>query len=161
MEEAITLTKFAKKVYIIHRRDSLRASNIMQERVLHHPKIEIIYNTIVKEIIGEEKVEGVRLESVKTSPADFNRFQPILTNRLLKAGGLFIAVGHKPDTDIFKGQIELDQKGYIITKQSATSVKGVFAAGDCVDYVYRQAATAVGAGVAAALEVERWLSQLD
>ncbi len=153
MEEALTLTKFAEKIYIIHRRHEFRASKIMQDRVLKHPKIEIIWNTAIDEVLGEKKVEGVRLKSV----TDSKPIQPISTDRMLKVDGLFIAIGHKPDTNIFKGQIELDQKGYIVTKQSATSVKGVFAGGDCVDHLYRQAATAVGMGVAAALEVEKYL----
>ncbi|MFN4212768.1 MAG: NAD(P)/FAD-dependent oxidoreductase [Microgenomates group bacterium] len=212
MEEALTLTKFAKKVYIIHRRDKFRASKIMQERVLKHPKIEIIWNTVVEEVVGEKRVEGVRLksvtisynqsppkvESVKLKKIDSNRFQPISTDRLLKVDGLFVAIGHKPDTDIFVGQVELDSKGYIITServalelaklkvqnpirqlvekltiensklekikdmfnldyQYSTSVEGIFAAGDCVDFVYRQAAVAAGMGVAAALEVEKYI----
>lgn len=139
MEEALTLTKFASKVYLIHRRDSFRASKIMQERVLKHPKIEIIWNATITEIVGANKVESVRLQSE-------NRFQTDL-----KLDGLFIAIGHRPDTDLLKGQIELDKKGYVVTRvnndyPSMTSVKGVFAAGDCVDHLYRQAATAVGMG---------------
>ncbi len=184
MEEALTLTKFAKKIYIIHRKDSFRASKIMQERVLKSPKIEVIWNTVVEEILGQNRVESIRLT---TGPA------PVLlpasaTRRELKVDGIFIAIGHKPDTDIFKGQIELDNKGYILTTErvamesfkgedsekienlkskiakfnsefgSQTSVPGVFAAGDCVDYKYRQAATAVGMAVAAALEVEKYLA---
>lgn len=144
MEEALTLTKHASKVYIIHRRNEFRASKIMQERVLKNPKIEVIWDTEVKEILGENKVEAVRLQSADKQSE-------------LKLDGVFIAIGYKPDTDIFKGQIELDQKGYVVSKQSVTSVPGVFAAGDCVDYMYRQAATAVGMGVAAALEIERYL----
>jgi thioredoxin reductase (NADPH) len=173
MEEAMTLTKFASKVYVIHRRNEFRASKIMQEKVLKDSKVEVIWNAVVTDILGTSKVEGVTL----------------LVNgkeeKKLKVDGVFIAVGHKPDTDVFKRQIELDEKGYIITKDrlaydfltlnkitqekldhirsetyhygSATSVLGVFAGGDCVDYKYRQAATAVGMGVAAALEVEKYL----
>jgi thioredoxin reductase (NADPH) len=160
LEEALTLTRFAKKVFIIHRRDSFRASKVMQERVLKHPKIEVIWNAEVKEVLGENRVEGIRL-----------------TDRLLKVDGLFVAIGHKPNTEIFKNKVEMDERGYIITKirnprfdreakraQSAirnflfeTSIPGIFAAGDCVDYVYRQASTAAGMGVAAALEIQRWL----
>ena len=186
MEEALTLTKFAKKVYIIHRRDSFRASKIMQERVFANPKIEIIWNAKVEEVMGKQKVEGVKI-----------KINPKLEFRILKIDGLFIAIGHKPDTEIFAGQVELDEKGYIYTSsrvaieyiknqisnskntnqnskifnifniekynfnyQMATSVPGVFAAGDCVDFVYRQAATAVGMGVSAALEVEKWLESI-
>lgn len=146
MEEALTLTKFASKVYVLHRKDSFRASKIMQQRVLTHPKIEVMFNTVVEEVLGENKVTGVRLKSVAP----------------LQLDGLFIAIGHKPDTDLFTRQIALDEKGYVITGvgrnyPTMTSVPGVFAAGDCVDHVYRQAATAAGMGVAAALEIERWL----
>ncbi len=190
MEEALTLTKFASKIYIIHRRDAFRASKIMQDRVLKHPKIEVIWNTEVVEVIGEQKVEEVKLVTTSLTGSTSS------TNSTLKLDGLFIAIGHKPDTDIFKGQIELDEKGYILTSQRkainivklvksvelvklaeanstsltnlyqfnpnyqyTTSVPGVFAAGDCVDSVYRQAGTAVGMGIAAALEVERALEQ--
>lgn len=140
LHEALTLTRFASKVYIIHRRDSFRACKIMQERVLHHPKIEVIWNSTVEEVLGENKVAGVKLQT-----------------RNLQLDGLFIAIGHKPDTDIFQGQIKLDEKGYVVVNQSMTSVAGVFAAGDCVDYVYSQAGIATGMGIAAALEVEKYL----
>lgn len=188
MEEALTLTKFAKKVYIIHRRDSFRASKIMQERVLHHPKVEVIWRAMVKEVIGKDKVEGVRLESTGPSSNAINQPQPDLGDHQLKIDGLFVAIGHKPDTEIFKEKTAMDEKGYIITSQRlalellrqkdnsdldwkklidkfdfnyqmTTSVPGVFAAGDCVDIYYRQAATAAGMGVAAAIEVERWLEK--
>lgn len=145
MEESLTLTKFAKKVYIIHRRDSFRASKIMQERVLKNPKIEIIWNNAVEKILGETKVTGIKIKDLSSNIKDLN------------LDGVFVAIGHKPDTDIFKGKIELDKKGYIVVSDYMTSVKGVFAAGDCVDHKYRQAATAVGMGVAAALEVEKFL----
>lgn len=178
LEEALTLTKFAQKVYLIHRRDRFRGSKIMQERVFNHPKIKIIWNTTVDEVLGKEKVEGIR---IKTSSSSNDS-----TEKILRVDGLFVAIGHKPDTDLFKGQIELDEKGYIITSERLalelakgkdeffwrkivekfdvnykmrTSVEGVFAAGDCVDNIYRQAATAAGQGVAAALEVERWLEE--
>ncbi len=194
MEEALTLTKFAKKVYIIHRRDSFRASKAMQERVFANPKIEIIWNAVVEEVIGKERVEGIRLKSIKDDSTKIfpqvnslrsnihSRQNFVSSSFKLKIDGLFVAIGHKPDTDIFAGQIEMDEKGYIITSaraamhfknpashisprtskfdfsyQSITSVPGIFAAGDCLDPYYRQAATAVGSGVAAALEVERWL----
>ncbi len=145
MEEASTLTKFASKVIVIHRRDEFRASKIMQDRVLNNPKIEVIWNTAVEEVLGENRVEGVRLKNNEGKTSE------------LRLDGLFIAIGHKPDTEIFKDQIELDKKGYIVVKQSMTSVPGVFAGGDCVDHIYKQAATAVGMGVAAALDAERWL----
>ena len=148
MEEAFTLTKFASKVYVIHRRNEFRASKIMQDRVLKHPKIEVIWNSAVEEVMGEMKVEGVKLRSADGKVSE------------LKLDGLFIAIGHKPDTDLFKGHIELDKKGYIIANQSMTSVEGVFAGGDCVDYRYRQAATAVGLGVAAAIDAERYLEKV-
>ena len=186
MEEALTLTKFAKKVYIIHRRDSFRASKIMQERVFTNKKIEVIWNAQVVEVMGKTKVEGIKLK-IKNEKIK-------MTIKNLKIDGLFVAIGHKPDTEIFASQVELDERGYVITTQRlamelaklksknekikmtiqneklekivdkfdfdyqmTTSVPGVFAAGDCVDYVYRQAATASGMGVSAALEVERWL----
>lgn len=173
MEEALTLTKFATKVYLIHRKDSFRASKIMQDRVLKHEKIEVIWSTEVVEVLGENKVEGLKLQSVSDK-----------AQRDLKLDGLFLGIGHKPDTELFKDKIELDEKGYILTSamaalvnskskvqsskfdkfdflfQTATNVNGVFAGGDCVDHVYRQAATAVGMGVAAALDVERWLERV-
>ncbi len=177
LEEAMTLTKFAKKVYIIHRRDQFRASKIMQERVFKNPKIKIIWNSSVDEVLGKEKVEGVRL---KIKGQELKSL-----TKELKLDGLFIAIGHKPDTELFKGQLMLDSKGYIITAEryaievvksqipnskdfrnwklkienyrSATSVDGVFASGDCVDYIYRQAGTAVGMGIASALDAGRWL----
>jgi len=149
LEEALTLTKFAKKVYVIHRRDSFRASKIIQERVFNNPKIEIIWNAVVEEIVGENRVDGIKLK-VKSE-----KLKVEIQN--LKLEGVFVAIGHKPNTDIFKGQVKMDEKGYILTSQSATSVKGVYAAGDCVDYQYRQAAVAAGMGVSAALDVEEWL----
>ncbi len=185
-EEALTLTKFAKKVYLIHRRNQLRASKIMQERVFKNEKIKIIWNSTVEEVLGENKVEGIRLKSVEIGQGHLEsvkidaNLQLTSTDQILKIDGLFVAIGHKPDTDIFKGQIELDEKGYVITVEraafeklkfkssnlkineyrTATSVKGVFAAGDCVDHLYRQAITASGMGVMAALEIERWLGKL-
>ncbi|MEN9328267.1 MAG: hypothetical protein RI947_1075 [Candidatus Parcubacteria bacterium] len=167
MEDAMTMTKFAEKVYVIHRRGEFRASKIMQERVLNHPKIEVIWNAAVEQILGEQKVEGIKLLINGTEA------------REIALQGVFVAIGHKPDTELFKNHIELDSKGYIVTSavkalamatgakessqtfdfgfQYMTSIPGVFAAGDCVDHVYRQAATAAGMGVAAGLEVERWL----
>lgn len=155
MEDALALTRFAAKVYIIHRRDSFRASKIMQERVKNHEKIEIMWNTSITEILGQNRVEGVKL----TRQNSEDRIQK---KEELKLDGVFIAIGHKPDTDLFRGQIDLDEKGYVIVGTAShipqmTSVAGVFAGGDCVDHLYRQAATAVGHGVAAAIDVERWL----
>ncbi|MFA6081335.1 MAG: thioredoxin-disulfide reductase [Patescibacteria group bacterium] len=144
LEEALTLTKFAEKVYIIHRRDFFRASKIMQERVKENKKIEIIWNSSVEEILGELRVEGIRVK-----------------DKTLKVDGVFVAIGHKPDTDLFKGKVEVDEKGYIkIFERRSTSVKGVFVAGDCADPYYRQAITAAGTGVEAALEVEKYLELL-
>jgi len=156
----LTLTKFAKKVYLIHRRDSFRASKVMQDRVLKNEKIEIICDATVEEIIGEKKVEGIRLKSIVPllhGSIDKQKTMKQFNNETIALDGVFVAIGHKPDTDLFKGQIELDEKGYIITKRRATSVKGIFAAGDCADPYYRQAIIAAGDGVEAALEVERYL----
>ena len=148
MEEAIYLTRFAKQVYIVHRRDQFRASKIMVQRALNNPKITIFYNSIIKEIIGENGVEGVVLENTKDH-----------TTSKLKCKGLFIAIGHQPNTDIFKGILEMDEKGYLKTKEDScyTSVDGVFAAGDVQDFVYRQAITAAGSGCMAAMDAEKWL----
>ena len=152
LEEALTLTKSARKVYIIHRRDFFRASKVMQERVFKNKKIEIIWNSTVEEILGEKKVEGLKVKSQKSNVKN--------ESQNLKVEGVFVAIGHKPDTDLFKGQIELDEKGYIkIFARRSTSVKGVFAAGDCADPYYRQAATAAGTGVEASLEVEKYLEE--
>ena len=186
LEEGLTLTKFASKVIIIHRRDQFRASKVMQERVFRHPKIKVIWNATVTEILGQNKVEGIKIQ-VKSQKSK-------VKSDNLPVQGVFIAIGHQPDTEVFVGKVLTDQKGYIVNTarlalelvkvksqkskvksvgqsteieraahkfnpnyQTMTSVEGVFAAGDCVDYVYRQAATAVGTGVAAALEVEKWL----
>lgn len=176
MEEALTLTKFAAKVYLMHRQDQFRASKIMQKRVFTNPKIEVIWNAQVEEVLGENKVEGVKLKLQGES----------LKSKVLTLNGLFIAIGHKPATAFLKENgILLDEKGYIITSSRAaleyikyhpvkgginiknfdfnyqymTSVPGVFAAGDVIDPDYRQAGTAVGMGVAAGLEIERYLDQ--
>ena len=144
-EEALTLTKFANKVYLIHRKPSLRASTIMQQRVLNNQKIEVVFNAVVEEVIGDTRVEALKLKINNQS-------------KTIKADGLFVAIGHKPDTDIVKGLIELDDKGYIKTiKNRSTSVPGIFASGDCQDPDYRQAITAAGTGVEAALDVEHYL----
>ncbi|MCP4398312.1 MAG: thioredoxin-disulfide reductase [bacterium] len=148
IEEAIFLTRFASKVTVIHRRDELRASKIMQERAFKNEKIEFAWNSVVEEILGEEKVEGARLKNVKNGE---------LTD--VPCEGFFLAIGHIPNTKMFESQIELDEQGYIVTqhKSMATSVKGAFAAGDVQDTKYRQAITAAGSGCMAALEVEKFL----
>lgn len=206
LEEALTLTKFASKVYIIHRRGEFKASKIMQKRVLEHEKIEVIWNAQVQEVLGTQRVEGVRLVIASDSeaiskgiatPRQGGARNDIIKD--IKVDGVFVAIGHRPDTDIFKGQVELDEKGYVITTvmyalkrlnrsesvesvksvipvkpaptnstdinfdlryQTQTSVKGVFGAGDCVDHVYKQASTAAGMGVQAALDAERWIEGL-
>lgn len=150
MEEANFLTRFAKRVYIIHRRDSFRASKIMAERALNNPKIEVLWNTTVEEIQGDKFVESLK---IKKEGKD----------EILKVNGLFLAIGHKPNTKIFGDALELDETGYIITKphSSYTSVEGVFAAGDVQDHVYRQAITAAGSGCMAAIDAERWLEKIN
>jgi thioredoxin reductase (NADPH) len=148
MEEAIFLTKFASKVTVIHRRDEFRASTIMAERVVNHPKIEVMWNSAVDEVYGETLVEGIKIRSTVTDEiTDF----PV--------EGVFVAIGHIPNTKVFADRIDLDESGYILTEpgQSATSVEGVYAAGDVTDKVYRQAVTAAGMGCQAALDAERWL----
>lgn len=185
LEEALTLTKFATKVYIIHRREEFKASKIMQKRVLEHEKIEVIWNAQVTEVIGQFKVEGLKLKVPEGE-------------KTIDVSGVFVAIGHRPDTDLFKDLIELDAKGYVMTVNTIalenlkfeilnlrsstneenalkiknlkskiqkfdttygtqTSVAGIFGAGDCVDHVYKQASTAAGMGVQAALDAERWL----
>ena len=142
----------AKKVTLIHRRDCLRASKFMQERAKANPKISILWNTVVEEILGENKVAGLRLKNIATNAvSEFS------------CDGVFLALGHEPSTALFKGLLELDEKGYITVKEgtTSTSVPGVFAAGDCVDSRYRQAITAAGTGCMAALDAERWLLNKD
>ena len=149
MEEGTFLTRMATKVQIIHRRDELRASKIMQERAVENPKIEFVWDSAVVGILGEPgKVEGVRVKNLKTEE-----------ERELAVQGVFIAIGHTPNTKLLEGQVELDDNGYIITQErtTATSVEGVFAAGDVADHRYRQAITAAGTGCAAAIDAERWL----
>lgn len=154
MEESTFLTKFASKVYLIHRRDEFRASKIMQERAIKNKKIEILYNSVVSDVYSEkdgfiEKVTGIQIKDTKNQQI-----------RDISLDGVFVAIGHKPNTDIFKDQIELDEMGYIITKNNTmTSVEGVFAAGDVVDKRYRQAITAAGDGCRAAIDVEKWLAE--
>ncbi|HLD50462.1 MAG TPA: thioredoxin-disulfide reductase [bacterium] len=150
MEESNFLTKFASKVTVIHRRDQLRASKIMQEKAKKNPKIAFIWDSAVEEILGDEKsqsVRGVRLKNLKTGQISEFACQ-----------GLFVAIGHKPNTELFQGKLELNPAGYIVTKDgSKTSVPGVFAAGDVQDHVYRQAVTAAGSGCMAAIDAERFL----
>ena len=147
MEEALFLTKFASKVTIVHRRDEFRASKIMATRALEHPKIEVLWNSVVDEILGDDSVTGVRVRDVESgATAD------------LAVQGVFMAIGHDPNTALFAGQLELDERGYLKTfDDTATSVSGVFGAGDVVDFTYRQAVTAAGMGCAAAIDAERWL----
>lgn len=147
MEEAIFLTRFASKVTVVHRRNQLRASKIMQERAFENDKIEFVWNSLVTEIFGDGKVEGVRIKSVEDG-----------AESELPAGGVFVAIGHTPNTKIFEGKLDLSG-GYIVTRgeTTETSVPGVFAAGDVVDFRYRQAITAAGMGCMAAIDAERWL----
>lgn len=151
MEEATFLTRFASKVTVVHRREALRASKIMQERALENPKIEFIYNSAVEDVIGSKEggVTALRLRNLVTDETSE-----------IKAQGLFVAIGHTPNTQAYEGVLELDDQGYIITKRgsTATNVQGVFACGDVVDHVYRQAITAAGSGCMAALDCERWLT---
>jgi thioredoxin reductase (NADPH) len=147
MEEASFLTKFATKVYVVHRRDKLRASKIMQDRALKNEKISFVWNTVVDDILGDEVVTGVRLTNVVTS-----------STTTLPCSGVFVAIGHRPNTALFAGQLDMDAKGYLVTKNgTATSVPGVFAAGDVQDSTYRQAITAAGTGCMAAIDAERFL----
>lgn len=148
MEESLFLTKFATKVTVVHRRDEFRASTIMANRVLDHPKIEVIWNTVVEEILGDKVVDGVRTRNVVTDEVT-----------TLSTDGVFVAIGHDPNTSVFEGHLELDDDGYIETNPGTTitSVEGVFAAGDVTDKVYRQAVTAAGMGCQASLDAERFL----
>jgi thioredoxin reductase (NADPH) len=152
IEEATFLTKFASKVTVVHRRDSLRASKIMQERATSNPKIEFLWDTVLTEVLGDSKVTGAKTKNLKTGEEGE-----------ISAGGIFVAIGHTPNTSLFEGKLDLIE-GYIRTQpgSTATSVEGVFASGDVVDYKYRQAITAAGMGCQAAIDAERWLeSQHD
>jgi thioredoxin reductase (NADPH) len=148
MEEATFLTKFASKVTIVHRRDEFRASKIMQERAIANPKINVIWDSTVTEILGEQSVTGVSLRNVKTDETTE-----------LAADGVFMAIGHIPNTSLFKGQLELDTNGYVLVQEprTSTNVPGVFAAGDVTDSIYRQAVTAAGQGCKAAMDAERFI----
>ena len=153
VEEAMFLTKFASKVQLIHRRDSLRAEKLLQKKLMENKKIEIIWDSVVDEVIGDndpKNVTGLKIKNVKTNKIDE-----------LKIDGLFIAIGHDPATSLFKDQLEMDNEGYLITKPESTetNIPGVFAAGDVKDKVFRQAVTAAGMGCMAALEAEKHLSE--
>ncbi len=149
MEEAIFLTKFASKVHIIHRRDEFRASKIMQDRALSNENIEVHWNSVIEDIKGDQKVQQIILKDTKTGE-----------NKTLEMGGVFVAIGHEPNTDLFKNQLEMDENGYIIQKENTqTSVKGVFTAGDVHDHRYRQAVTAAGFGCMSAIDVDKYLSE--
>jgi thioredoxin reductase (NADPH) len=150
LEEALFLTKFASKVTLIHRRDKFRASKIMQDRAFQHPKIEVVGDTVVEEVLGEKKVEGIKVRNVKTNEL-----------REIALEGVFVAIGHSPNTAIFKGWLDMNEKGYLtIINESETSVPGVFVAGDVYDFRYRQAITAAGSGCRAALDAEKYLETL-
>lgn len=174
MEDTLALTKFAKSVTVVHRRDAFRASKIMQDRVLNHPKVKVLWNTAVEKVIGQNKVERVALAMTATDGQVSHQEVPV--------DGFFIAIGHRPVTHLFQNQLQLDEHGYLVTRQSVsklglelaqqhlsskgllefpsmTSVEGVFGAGDVVDVRYKQAITAAGQGCAAALDAERWLEQ--
>lgn len=148
MEESNFLTRFASKVYLVHRRDSFRASKIMVDRTLKNPKIEVLYNSVIEDVLGDKEVTGVKIKNMATDEVND-----------LPVQGMFAAIGHKPNTDIFKGQLDMNEVGYLQTKPGTTytSVDGVFAAGDVQDHVYRQAITAAGSGCMAAIDAERWL----
>jgi thioredoxin reductase (NADPH) len=147
MEEAIFLSRFADKVTVIHRRDELRASKILQERAFANPKVDFLWNSVVQDLLGDEKLTGVRLRNVVDDETSE-----------LSVSGLFVAIGHDPNTKLFEGQLELDPNGYVVTHDGTrTSVEGVFACGDVVDHVYRQAVTAAGTGCMAAMDAERFL----
>ncbi|MBI2027613.1 MAG: thioredoxin-disulfide reductase [Deltaproteobacteria bacterium] len=150
MEEAMFLTKFARKVFVVHRRDKLRASKIMQDRAFNNKKISFIWDSTAVKVLGEKEVTGVVLQNLKTHKEE-----------KLDCQGFFLAIGHTPNTEIFKGQIELYENGYIkVVNQTRTSVEGVFAAGDVQDHRYRQAVTAAGSGCAAAIDAEKYLESL-
>lgn len=147
MEEANFLTRYANEVVVIHRRSSLRASKIMQDRAMKNPKIKFAWDSEVVEVLGDEEINGLRLHNLQTDE-----------EKVLPVQGLFLAIGHKPNTDLFKGVIDTDQAGYLVpVEHTMTNIPGVFAAGDVTDHRYRQAVTAAGDGCRAAIDVERWL----
>ena len=148
IEEATFLTKFASKVTLIHRRDTLRASKIMQDRALSNPKIEMLWNSTVTDLVGDSQLEAIRVRNTVTGEES-----------TMPMSGLFIAIGHRPNTDVFKGVLDMEDTGYLITRPDSTytNIPGVFACGDVKDHVYRQAITAAGSGCMAAIDAERWL----
>ncbi len=150
MEEALFLTKFGSQVTIIHRRDEFRASKIMANRALEHEKIDVLWNTTVEEMLGDDTLTGLRLKDIVTGD-----------EREIPVDGAFVAIGHIPNTSVFAGQVEMDEAGYVLTEPGTTrtSVEGVFASGDVVDKVYRQAITAAGMGCQSAMDAERWLEE--
>jgi len=151
MEEALFLTNFATRVTIVHRRSQFRASPIMLERARRHPKVSFLLDSVVEEVLGRETVEGVRVQNVRTKATS-----------TLPVGGLFVAIGHDPATEVFRGALDLDAEGYLaLHQETRTSVEGVFAAGDVHDRRYRQAVTAAGAGCRAAIDAERWLAEQE
>jgi thioredoxin reductase (NADPH) len=152
LEEATFLTRFARSVTIVHRRDSLRASAIMQDRALASPKIRFAWDSVVTEVVGEDRVSGIKLSNTRTGEESF-----------LEVSGIFVAIGHDPRSELFTGQLATDDEGYLLVEQPSTrtAIPGVLAAGDVVDHTYRQAVTAAGSGCAAALDAERWLADQD
>ncbi|OWY62326.1 thioredoxin-disulfide reductase [cyanobacterium TDX16] len=148
LEEAMFLTKFGESVTIVHRRDELRASKIMQDRALANDKIDFKWNSVVEDVLGEERVEGIVIRNVLTDEVE-----------TMPVTGVFVAIGHQPNTDLFKGQLEMEDTGYLVTQPGSTytNVEGVFACGDVQDHTYRQAITAAGSGCQAAIDAERWL----
>jgi thioredoxin reductase (NADPH) len=152
MEEAMFLTRFSRSVTVVHRRDQLRASKIMQDRAIANPKIRFAWNSEVAEILGADRVTGLRLRDTKTGEES-----------TLQVTGVFVAIGHEPRSELFRGQLPVDQEGYLIAEHptTRTPIPGVFAAGDVVDRIYRQAVTAAGTGCAAAIDAERWLADQD
>lgn len=149
MEEALFLARLCSRVTVIHRRDELRASKIMAQRALEHEKIDFVWDSVVDEVLGENEVTGLRLKNVKTGELSE-----------IEVAGMFVGIGHRPNTEPFAGQLEMDSVGYLVTDNTKTAVPGVFAAGDVQDAVYRQAVTAAGTGCMAALEAERYLEAL-
>lgn len=150
IEEATFLTRFAKSVTIVHRRDALRASKIMQDRAMANPKIKFLWDSQVTEMVGESKLTGLRIKNLRTGE-----------EQLLPVGGVFVAIGHSPRSELFTGQLATDPDGYLLVEQptTRTAIEGVFACGDVVDRIYRQAVTAAGTGCAAAIDAERWLAE--
>jgi thioredoxin reductase (NADPH) len=152
MEEATFLTRFARSVTVVHRRDTLRASKIMQDRALSNPKIRFAWDSEVTEVVGEDRVSGLQLRNIKTGEES-----------ILEVSGIFVAIGHDPRSELFTGVLATDAEGYLLVEQPSTrtAIQGVFAAGDVVDHTYRQAVTAAGTGCAAALDAERWLADQE